>query len=80
MYRSSDSLLTRISLILSILKSSPSMSSMVVVESAMETISSSASGTGAALDSRRPQMGAEDRDRPQGYHGTLLQTPGQQNH
>lgn len=52
MYRSSDSLLTRISLILSILKSSPSMSSMVVVESAMETISSSANETGATLASR----------------------------
>lgn len=80
MYRSSDSLLTRISLILSILKSSPSMSSMVVVESAMETISSSANGTRAALDSRRPQMGAEGREGPHSYHGTPLQTPGQQNH
>ena len=41
MYLSSDSLLTRTSLILSILKSSPSMSSAVMVESAMDTTSSS---------------------------------------
>lgn len=41
MYRSSDSLLTRTSLILSIFRSSPSMSSTVMVESAMETTSSS---------------------------------------
>lgn len=41
MYLSSDSLLTRTSLILSILKSSPSMSSTVMVESAMDTTSSS---------------------------------------
>lgn len=41
MYLSSDSLLTRMSLILSIFRSSPSMSSAVMVESAMETTSSS---------------------------------------
>lgn len=41
MYLSSDSLLTKMSLILSILKSSPSMSSTVMVESAMDTTSSS---------------------------------------
>lgn len=53
MYRSSDSLLTRISLILSILKSSPSMSSIVVEESAMEMISSSAKESGAPSGSSR---------------------------
>lgn len=41
MYLSSDSLLTRMSLILSIFKSSPSMLSTVMVESAMDTTSSS---------------------------------------
>lgn len=44
MYLSSDSLLTRMSLILSIFKSSPSMSSTVTVESAMDTTSSSSEG------------------------------------
>lgn len=44
MYLSSDSLLTRMSLILSIFKSSPSISSTVTVESAMETTSSSSKG------------------------------------
>lgn len=44
MYLSSDSLLTRMSLILSIFKSSPSISSTVTVESAMETTSSSSRG------------------------------------
>ena len=44
MYLSSDSLLTKTSLILSIFKSSPSMSSTVMVESAMETTSSSSEG------------------------------------
>ena len=80
MYRSSDSLLTRISLILSILKSSPSMSSMVVVESAMETISSSANETGATLASRRRQVGAEDNRDHRAVTGTPLQTPDQHNH
>lgn len=74
MYRSSDSLLTRISLIRSILKSSPSMSSMVVVESAMETISSSANEMGATLASRRGQLGAEDMRDHRAVTGTLLQT------
>lgn len=80
MYRSSDSLLTRISLILSILKSSPSMSSMVVVESAMETISSSANETGPELASRRCQIGAEDNRDHRAVMGTPLQTPEQHNH
>lgn len=44
MYRSSDSLLTRTSLILSIFNSSPSISSTVTVESAMDTTSSSSEG------------------------------------
>lgn len=51
MYRSSDSLLTRTSLILSIFKSSPSMSSTVMVESAMDTTSSSG-GRGWCRESR----------------------------
>lgn len=44
MYRSSDSLRTRISRIRSILNSSPSMSSMVMEESAIEMTSSAERG------------------------------------
>lgn len=44
MYLSSDSLLIRMSLILSIFKSSPSISSTVTAESAMDTTSSSSEG------------------------------------